>query len=132
VMLSNPYWMKKTLPTMNKWLSSWLRRRRRPGRMLRRLRLKRRKRRKKGRPLKRPKELLLWMTWAKFYMEVILLKRGFLSESKKMFSKLKDWPKHRKMNYSKQWDTHTCTTTSFWIWARTPFSLQPKTMWCKA
>jgi hypothetical protein len=58
--------------------------------MLRRLRLKRRKRRKKGRPLKRPKELLLWMTWAKFYMEVILLKRGFLSESKKMFSKLKD------------------------------------------
>ena len=58
--------------------------------MPRRLRLKKRRKPKKGRPLKRPKELLLWMTWAKFNMEVILLKRGFLSESKKMFSKLKD------------------------------------------
>jgi hypothetical protein len=58
--------------------------------MPRPLRLKRRRKHRKERPLKRPKELLLWMTWAKFNMEVILLKRGFLSEFKKMFSKLKD------------------------------------------
>jgi hypothetical protein len=58
--------------------------------MQRRLRLKRRKRPRKERLLRRLKESLLWMTWAKFNMEVILLKRGFLSESKKMFSKLKD------------------------------------------
>jgi hypothetical protein len=58
--------------------------------MPRQLRLKRKRKHRKGRPVKRPKELLLWMTWAKFNMEVILLKRGFLSESKKMFSKLKD------------------------------------------
>ena len=58
--------------------------------MPRRLKLKRRRRPRKGRQLRRLKELLLWMTWGKFNMEVILLKRGFLSEFKKMFSKLKD------------------------------------------
>lgn len=64
-------------------------------------------------------------------MGVILLKRAFLSESKKMFSKLKDWPRHRKMHSSKQWDTLTCTMMNFWIWARTLFLLQLKTTLCK-
>jgi hypothetical protein len=58
--------------------------------MLRWPRLKRRRKLKRKRPPRRLKGLLQWMTLAKFNMGVILLKRVFLSEYKKMFSKLKD------------------------------------------
>jgi len=53
-------------------------------------RQKRRRRPRRRKPQRRPKGSLPWMALAKFNMQVILLKRPFLSESKKMFSKLKD------------------------------------------
>jgi len=58
--------------------------------MPKRQRPKRRRRPWKEKPQRRPKGSLQWMGLAKFNMEVIWLKRTFLSESKKMFSKLKD------------------------------------------